>query len=216
VNPGASRAAVGGDGSAPPALPGAGSRRSKQVLGRIGLLLGAYLCWVALALMLVVVRTGSSSSVHAVDGHVTRVIQSDTTLYQVQPGTVRVLLLVTASALVISTASVVWRILRRSPRLGITAMVVGAIVGVGAVLGLLTIGPFIAPLAACLIVLALPFGPPRSNPAPAGGGSPPGWYGDPGGSASWRYWDGRIWTEHTVPSVPPAGTTTPAPASDPA
>ena len=33
----------------------------------------------------------------------------------------------------------------------------------------------------------------RQPGAPA---APPGWYPDPGGSASQRYWDGTRWTEH--------------------
>ena len=28
--------------------------------------------------------------------------------------------------------------------------------------------------------------------------TPPGWYRDPGGSASWRWWDGSRWTEHLM------------------
>jgi hypothetical protein len=31
--------------------------------------------------------------------------------------------------------------------------------------------------------------------APAGA-APPGWYVDPGRPGGWRYWDGRMWTEH--------------------
>jgi hypothetical protein len=33
---------------------------------------------------------------------------------------------------------------------------------------------------------------PAARPA-----SPPGWYADPSGQSSWRWWDGQRWTEHT-------------------
>lgn len=32
----------------------------------------------------------------------------------------------------------------------------------------------------------------------AAGAAPPGWYQDPSGQARLRYWDGRVWTEHTA------------------
>lgn len=28
-------------------------------------------------------------------------------------------------------------------------------------------------------------------------GPPPGWYSDPGGLEALRWWDGKIWSEHT-------------------
>jgi len=33
----------------------------------------------------------------------------------------------------------------------------------------------------------------------------PGWYPDPGGSASHRYWDGSRWTDALSSAIPPAG-----------
>jgi len=31
--------------------------------------------------------------------------------------------------------------------------------------------------------------------------TPPGWYRDPGGSTSWRWWDGSRWTGHLLPAA---------------
>ncbi|MEJ7797293.1 MAG: DUF4870 domain-containing protein [Solirubrobacteraceae bacterium] len=42
-------------------------------------------------------------------------------------------------------------------------------------------------------------GAPDAPPAAAG------WYSDPSGSGSWRYWDGSRWTDALSSAVPPAG-----------
>lgn len=185
--------------SAPVATPRGWSRRTRLVLLRFVLLLGAYLAWGALAWMMVSVGTGSSTIVISGTGRPTTVTESSTTLYKEQPGTVRTILIALAIALVISTASVVWRVVRRSERLGVTGLIVAGLVGAVALLGAMTIGMSIAPLAAFLVLLALPIAPARKpTPAPVSA-SPPGWYGDPSGSALLRYWDGQTRTVHSAP-----------------
>lgn len=42
------------------------------------------------------------------------------------------------------------------------------------------------------------------NPGPPPVGAP-GWYPDPAGSGSYRYWDGRRWTDAVSSAIPPAG-----------
>jgi hypothetical protein len=38
------------------------------------------------------------------------------------------------------------------------------------------------------------------------GGTPAGWYPDPGAPSGLRWWDGQQWTEHTHAATPPAAT----------
>ena len=61
-----------------------------------------------------------------------------------------------AVACLVATASVLWRVVRRSPRIGVAGLVVGTLVAAVALLGMLTVGPFMLPLAALLVVVALP------------------------------------------------------------
>ena len=42
---------------------------------------------------------------------------------------------------------------------------------------------------------------PSSQPAPAPPLPPAGWFPDPSGTGTQRYWDGHQWTEHRSPSV---------------
>jgi len=182
---------------------GAWPRRTKHVVARFALLLGAYLSWLGLAWAMVSVTAVSSATISSGTGRATVVTQSSSTLYQNQPTTVRSILIGLATALVISTASVVWRVTRRSTRLGVSGMVVAALVSAVALLGILTIGLFIVPLAALLVVLALPIAPEAKLTHLAQDAVPPGWYRDPELSDAWRYWDGQSWTAHTAPMAPP-------------
>lgn len=45
------------------------------------------------------------------------------------------------------------------------------------------------------------------DPAPPAPAAAPGWYTDPAGSASLRFWDGRRWTDALSAAVPPAAPT---------
>lgn len=163
--------------------------------------LGAYLAWGGLAFLVAGIHAYSSQTEQLVNGRLTEVTQEGSTVYQANPESVTIVLGLLGVALLVATASVVWRIFRRSERVGVTGMIVAAVSGVVALLGMLTIGPFIAPLAVLLVVIALPIAPDRGRrpPPPQPGFVPPGWYKDPGGLMAWRYWDGSIWTEHQAP-----------------
>jgi len=165
---------------------------SRKVALRFALLLSAYLFWfgyLVLATHLHWALGGNQSD----QSNSLNYPAPPRTMYQEDPGITRAIFAVAALALVIETASVLWRVARHSTRVGVTGLVAGGIGGVLTLLGMLTIGPFIAPFAAVCILLALPIGGRSlaSTPAPS---VPPGWYGDPTGRPQWRYWDGRAWT----------------------
>ena len=174
------------------------SRRQKAVLLRVALLVASYVVGGGLVWLLFSAPLESSTAISSGTGRATTVTQSSSTLYQSAPGTVHLLLGGLAAALVVATASVIWRIARRSTRLGVTAVIVGGLVGAVALLGILTIGMFVMPLAVLLVLAALPIAPERAVPSAPVGHPPPGWYWDPAGAGSWRYWDGWVWTGHVA------------------
>ncbi len=180
------------------------SPRTKQLAVRFALLGCAYATWGALFLMMTVYHGSSSYSISTVNGHVTRVAQPGVTVYQENPAPVRIILLLAAGAVLVSTASVLWRVIRHSSKIGVAGMVVGGMAAVMVVLGAFTIGPFFLPLAAVLILLALPITP--SSPEhpyvslemPAAG-----WYPDPTRRFVSRWWDGMEWTKHVTSASGP-------------
>ena len=111
----------------------------------------------------------SSEGVSLVEGRAARVTHSTSTVYQMDPGPVRIILALLGGALVVSTASLLWRVARRTTRVGVTGMAAAASAGAVALLGMLTVGPFILPLAVLLTVLALPIAPDRRPHPPAHG-----------------------------------------------
>ncbi|MGO9458419.1 MAG: hypothetical protein ACLP62_15460 [Acidimicrobiales bacterium] len=78
------------------------------------------------------------------------------------------------------TASLVWRTIHRSPRPGVAGLAAAGGAGVVALLGALTVGPFIVPLAALLFVVALPMDRLDASAAEGGTRQPAG--GGPGSS----------------------------------
>jgi hypothetical protein len=115
----------------------------KQVMVRLLLLGCAYLVAAGLAIALFVVHGSSAWG-------------GGQTVYEANPGPVKMILIGSAVACAVATASVFWRVVHRSPKLGVAGLAVGALTGAVALLGMLTVGPFILPLAALLVVVALP------------------------------------------------------------
>jgi|GEM_PF-1550567 len=190
-----------------PVRPRGWSRRTRRVVFRLAALVGAYGFWGLLAWGAVTVQTYTSTGVSSGTGHPPTVVTTGSTLEQVAPGAVRTILAGFAVALVLATGSVLWRVARRSERVGVTGLIVAGLVGVVSLLGMLTVGIFLAPFAALLTFLALPIAPTpvptaAPTPGPLAGPVAPGWYGDPV-TSSWRYWDGRSWTGHRAPMASP-------------
>jgi hypothetical protein len=128
----------------------------KQVAVRYLLLGCSFLVVGALALGLFSVHGSSETAITYMNGRSVVQSQPGQTAYQTNPTAIAVILLALLAACGTSGVSLTFRVLHRSPSLGIAGLVVGAIVGIIAILGILTVGPYILPLAGLLIVIALP------------------------------------------------------------
>lgn len=155
----------------------------KPVVLRLLLLLVGYLAWGALTSLLVSFRPSSGA-----------------TVYQTNPRPVGCILVGLAGALLVATTSVLWRVARHSARVGVAGMTVAILAAIAALVGMLTVGPFIVPIAAVLVLLALPIPPEHPTPLAEIGHGPPGWYQDPGNDRARRFWDGSRWTWWVLPS----------------
>ncbi len=108
----------------------------------------------------------STSSVYSTNGgtsSVTYTGQAGQSVFQENRGPVTVILIVLASALLVSTLSLARRIARHSSKIGVPGVVAASVVGVVGVLGLMSVGPFILPLAALLLIVAIPMDTFRSG-----------------------------------------------------
>ena len=132
-----------------------GPQRS-QVVVRCLLLLASFVVVGVIALLLFTVRGNGESAVIDSGGRVVISAQAGQTVYQANPTPVSVILVGLLAACVVSGASLAFRIVRRSPAPGVAGLVAGGLVGVVAILGMLTVGPYILPLAALLVVNGLP------------------------------------------------------------
>jgi hypothetical protein len=106
-------------------------------------------------------RTDVSSVTDGTISH-TFFMQANQSIYQTNPRPVAVILMLLAAAILVSTVSLIRRVSRNSPKISVPGVVVASAIGVVGVLGMLSIGPFILPLAALLLVVALPLDKPSS------------------------------------------------------
>lgn len=125
---------------------------------RVVVLACAYLTLVAVAVMAVLFSAYSSVSEPSSGGTgpATMVHIAGATLYQTNRLVVIVILTLMAVALAVATFSFVWRVRHNSTSRGTSGLVAALMVSLVAFVGILTIGPFLFPLAALLMVLALP------------------------------------------------------------
>ena len=88
--------------------------------------------------------------------HTRRLLQANQSIYEENPGPVSVILVVVVAAGLVAACSVLWRISHRVTGLGVAGTSAAVVVGALAILGMLSVGPFISPVAVLVLLLALP------------------------------------------------------------
>ena len=147
-------------------------RWQRSVAFRLLLAGVAILLWGALALLTVVVRTGGGTSVTFVNGRYVTTALPAHTFGSPDPTAIRILLGGVAFLLFVGVSSLIWRITRRSYRVGITGLIAAGVAGVMVLGGAFTIGLAFVPFAFLLTALALPVPlSGSSDPAPEGASS---------------------------------------------
>lgn len=129
------------------------SPRRRQISLRVSLLATSYLVLAADVALVFWRRSGGFMAYSSTtsNGH-----PITTSIYDVNPRPVGVILSIMAVAVIVASWSVLHRIRRRSASLGVAGVAAAALVSLITVAGALSIGMFAAPLAALLIILALP------------------------------------------------------------
>lgn len=129
------------------------SPRRRQVALRVSLVAASYLVLAADVALVFWRRSGGFMAYSSATSNAKPIT---TSIYDVNPGPVAVILSIMAVAVLVASWSVLHRIRRRSASLGLAGVAAAALVSLITVAGALSIGMFAAPLAALLIILALP------------------------------------------------------------
>jgi len=134
------------------------TRGRRQIVTRL-LCLGAAVAWVGvLAVVFSTVTQSSTEVISSNDGHgiVTRVVSSSPTLVAEDGSAVLVILLLLLLLCAVAAASLLYRHRRGIDGIGIAGIIAAGLAGLLTLLGALSIGLFVAPLAMLLTVVALP------------------------------------------------------------
>jgi hypothetical protein len=118
----------------------------------------AWLAWGGLCWAVSSLRGEPNVKIYISGAHRVGVVTPGQTIYQANPGAVSVILLVLALAVVAGTISLGWRAQRSVAGVGAAGLAAGVVACVFAVAGIMTIGPWIVPVAVLLVLVALPLG----------------------------------------------------------
>ena len=129
-------------------------RRQLLVRGSEAVVLVAYVGGLVVAAL--VVRGSSSVEIVTANGRSSLRTLPAPSLVEENRGAITVLVAVLLAAAIIATAALVLRAARRSPALSIAGTIAAGVVGTMAMLGILTVGPFLVPPAVLLVLIALP------------------------------------------------------------
>lgn len=146
----------------PPSTPSATGRRRlrtreetvrRQIATRYRLLGAAYVV-AALAVALLFWSRGGVWTAYSSTEPDGRTVYSS--VYDNNPRVVLLLVSLVAISLLVATASLVYRIRRRCPKPGVAGVTVAGLLCIVALFGMLTVGPYLIPLAALLVLVAVP------------------------------------------------------------